>query len=561
MNCEKNAVVCEGYPEKQIWKSGREKAEEGTLTSCRCSPLVLESNRKAGRIPSHSLLSITMPPIFHGLETVEDRIFWKHYNEHLSTVLTVEGEHKNAFKDMVIPMAVKYRPLMHSILSLASKHIDFDTPYGINLLKNNPTTTIEDLQERSLYHYTHSRSKFYDEEVGDDKSALDSKALTEARYAQMLCFLLEASADGNPRGEHRLHLHAYRSLIADGDGLDDSPFSAFVGEFFRYHLFADELIYSVINPNDPSTRDMPPPPPLPLPRLLGVTDGLLDYLSQITAIRNTIRGNMLARIDPVVDYVNLYRATEIDGAIRDWIPHWPPGDSRERVGLLYKQMLWIYLVRTIWPPSSSASSSMASSAISLPPVHNSPAFARSASSAVNTPPQSAATSCASSPKLTGFGSGHGPGPIPQTSKKKSRQGPQSRQGSVAEATARIGEQTNEDRADSPPPIRQPSEHDPRITLAVDESLAILDTFKPSDPSQVLLLLPCFIIGTACVTPSQQDRIRTAIKTVRGYTGMRNTNRAMEVLEELWKLMDAGQWLAVWDWAGVVRGLNLDFNPV
>ena len=30
MNCEKNAVVCEGYPEKQIWRSGRERAEEGT---------------------------------------------------------------------------------------------------------------------------------------------------------------------------------------------------------------------------------------------------------------------------------------------------------------------------------------------------------------------------------------------------------------------------------------------------------------------------------------------------------------------------------------------------
>jgi len=27
MNCEKNAVVCEGYPEKQIWKSGKERAE------------------------------------------------------------------------------------------------------------------------------------------------------------------------------------------------------------------------------------------------------------------------------------------------------------------------------------------------------------------------------------------------------------------------------------------------------------------------------------------------------------------------------------------------------
>jgi hypothetical protein len=34
MNCEKNAVVCEGYPEKQIWKSGKERAEEGILLQC-----------------------------------------------------------------------------------------------------------------------------------------------------------------------------------------------------------------------------------------------------------------------------------------------------------------------------------------------------------------------------------------------------------------------------------------------------------------------------------------------------------------------------------------------
>jgi len=33
MNCEKNAVVCEGYPEKQIWKSGKERAEEGETPS------------------------------------------------------------------------------------------------------------------------------------------------------------------------------------------------------------------------------------------------------------------------------------------------------------------------------------------------------------------------------------------------------------------------------------------------------------------------------------------------------------------------------------------------
>lgn len=32
MNCEKNAVVCEGYHEKQIWRSGKERAEDGMST-------------------------------------------------------------------------------------------------------------------------------------------------------------------------------------------------------------------------------------------------------------------------------------------------------------------------------------------------------------------------------------------------------------------------------------------------------------------------------------------------------------------------------------------------
>jgi hypothetical protein len=40
MNCEKNAVVCEGYPEKQIWKSGKEKAEERTRQKYASFPLV-----------------------------------------------------------------------------------------------------------------------------------------------------------------------------------------------------------------------------------------------------------------------------------------------------------------------------------------------------------------------------------------------------------------------------------------------------------------------------------------------------------------------------------------
>ena len=29
MNCQKNAVVCEGYPERVVWRSGKQRAEQG----------------------------------------------------------------------------------------------------------------------------------------------------------------------------------------------------------------------------------------------------------------------------------------------------------------------------------------------------------------------------------------------------------------------------------------------------------------------------------------------------------------------------------------------------
>lgn len=482
-----------------------------------------------------------MQPIFYGLDTVEDRIFWKHYNERLSTVLTVEGEHKNAFKDMMVPIAVKHQGLMHSILSLASKHIDFEAPYGLNILRDNPTTTLQALQERSIYHHDQARLKFYADV--EEKPGTDHKILVSARYGQMLCFLLEALAEGNPRGEHRLHLSAYQNLISSSPP-DNTAFLSFIAEYFQYHIFADELIHSAIRPScQPSPKELPPTPPIHPPRLLGVADGLLDYLSQITAIRNTIRTNIINKADDVVDYMSLYRADEIDVAIREWTPHWPAGDSRNRAGLLYKQMMWIYLVRTIYPPSSSMSStSAASCAASMSVVRNSSCFSHPSSSAVNTPPQSASTSCASSPRLVGSGN------------TRPNLNPQDSLGPAA------GYTNTTSRPESPPPIRQPSQHDPRVSQNVDQSLAILESFKPSDPSQTLLLLPCFIIGTACFTPSQQERVRTAIKRVKGYTGLRNSDRVMDVLEEVWRLMDVGDWSAVWDWPSVSHKLGLDFIP-
>lgn len=504
------------------------------------------------RLRWENLPSITMQPIFHGVETTEDKIFWKHYINHFSNVLTVEGEAKNAFKDIILQLANQHQGLMHSILAVSSKHIDLDAPYGIKILQENPTTSKEAIHRRSEYHHDEELKRLYEDMAKPvNKDDPEYQTVLAARYGQMLCLLLQTRAEGNPRGEHRVHLQAYKNLIQHSPP-DDPTFLAFITEFFQYHIFADDLFWHPETSNKRlASEDWEPPVSIHPPRLLGVADGLFHHLSQITSIRNAIRVNMAASVDPLVDYTSLYRAAEIDAAIREWTPRWSPGDSRNTVGLLYKQMVWVYLFRTIYPPSSIPA--RRSTLGSLPTTVNSSTFP-------NTPQRRASMAArVGAPLRPTMGTG-----ALSTNMQVPHSCPQSRNtsrsNSMHEDDVRISTvvQSDGSRPSSPPPSRRPPHDDHRITLAVDESLALLESFKPSDPAQTLLLIPCMVIGTACFETAQRQRVRNSVKAVRGYTGLRNCDRVLEVLEKIWTLMDEGDWSAVWDWQGVARRMGLDF---
>lgn len=554
MNCEKNAVVCEGYHEKQIWKSGKERAEEGMFTF---STLIMPWHAQLTRIPDRmrreSLPSITLHPLFHGVETTEDQIFWKHYINNFSNVLTVEGEARNAFKDIILHLANRHQGLMHSILSVSSKHIDFDAPYGAKLLQENPATSRQALQERSDHHHDEAMNRFH-EDFANSVDKDDPEYQTEeyqtilsARYGQILCRLLQTRAEGTATGEHRLHLQAFQTLIEDSPP-QDPTFYTFITEFFQYHIYADDLLW---HPDTRAKRlssdDWEPVSPIQPPRLLGVGDGLLKYMATITALRNTIRENMTTSNDPPVDYLMLFHAAEINTAIQDWTPHWPSGDSRNRVGLLYKQMMFIYLFRTIYPPSASARSGL-SGLSSMP------------SSSASTPQRRAsmAASIVSTASAPVFGSSHGFQGLYLPHSCPSSRNP-SRQSSMHEGDPRGSHPAAFDfsGASSPPPKRRPALDDPRLISAVDESLNLLESFNPSEPAQTLLLIPCVLVGIACFDPDRRERVRKAVRAVRGYTGLRNCDRVTELLEEVWALMDEGDWVAVWDWQAVARRIGID----
>lgn len=457
LNCEKNAVICEGYPDRTIWRSGKEKEEEGMSTSS-CQSPIEKLIAATAPMRRHSLPTITLAPIIHGIETPGDRIFLEHYCFRLSAVLTVEGPKKNAFKDMLLPMATQHLGLMHSILALSSTNIDYQEPYGRALLAKHPDLSVETLQERSEYHQ-HEALKEFNLDIKRQNEGIVQDGILSVRYGQMLCLVVQSIAEGKATGEHRIHLEAYRNLIQESPP-EEGPFMEFIEEFFQFHIGLDDIIsLPQGHARLGSVSDDWNLPAVIQPeavRLLGVQDGLFFYMSKITSIRNAIRSNMEQGLDPIVDYTSLYRAAEIDAGIREWRPSWPEGDSRDLAGLLYKQMMWVYLWRTIYPPKTTTWA---------------PEF--------------------------------------------------------------------------------------KITSAVNDGLALLKLFAPRDPSQTLLLAPTFIIGCAAFDPAQRPAIRQSIAIIKEYTYLKNADRALEVLEEVWKYMDNKDERS-WDWQAIAHGMDMDF---
>ncbi|KAK5625303.1 hypothetical protein RRF57_001019 [Xylaria bambusicola] len=527
LNCEKNAVVCEGYHEKTLWKSGREKEEE--------------DQRK------QSIPQITLQPIFEGVETPEDRIFFSHFINNLSGVITVEGQHRNAFKDMLLQMALGHRGLMHSILSLASKHIDYETPYGSKLLSSNTKVDRSSMIARSVFHHDAAIDLLLRWGKGGEE-APDQKANLAPYYGQMLCLLLQAAAEGS-LGAHRVHLQAYKSLIQENPPPDEA-FTTFITELFQYRVFADELIlHPDMETKRLATEDWEPWTVIEPARLIGIGDRLFHYLAKITTIRNEIRANMSANTSPIVTPEMAERAHDISVGIVEWEPTWPAGDNRDRVSLLYKHMMWVYLYRTIFPPLASPS----------PPFHTAPTVAKTMKNNMGIDPSfSPYVAIADGSNVIPLSPASSQ-PCSTTRSPPAGVLPSGSDRRLSNESFRSGPIYLAGGGSPPPIILYPPHSDPRrLSRAVDDCLGILEEFKPCDPVQTLLLVPCLVIGCASFKPEQQDRVRAAIRTVRGYTGMRNCDRLAEFLEKIWELMGQAEWDKVWDWQHTASKLKFDF---
>ncbi|KAI1942154.1 hypothetical protein LOZ57_005377 [Ophidiomyces ophidiicola] len=321
LNCQKNSVVCEGYPAKEIWKSGKQKLEEAAR---RCSLAVIPRE---------------LPILIDGVETDVDRRFLDHFVYDFSRVLTLINDDSNPFKEILMPMATQHTGLMHSLMCLSGSHLSARNP--------DPR-----FQERKHYHFdraiTDLRNTIVARSTGNGKEP--EFLVEDPMIASTIALCLNTICEGETKGEYRSHMDAARYLLVTQRPKNEK-FRQFIVEFFQYHDVSSSLTTLDRRPIC-LTGDLRLPDFIPHAQagaLLGIFDGLFLYISEITVIRDKIRQRINQKCEPAVDYQTLSEAVTIDSKIRAWEPSYPPDHQNWFAAQLYRQSTWVYLYRTIRP--------------------------------------------------------------------------------------------------------------------------------------------------------------------------------------------------------------------
>jgi hypothetical protein len=254
----------------------------------------------------------------------------------LSDKLTLRTEESNPFRNLIVPMAMQHKGLMHSILCFSSAHLVAKFPQ---------------FKERQLYHKDKAiNSLRTDRQISKIATGSLAEPIDDAVIAQVLVMCLETICKGDTRGEYRSHMEGARNLLALQQ-TKHPELARFFMEFFTYHDIANGL-------TSLDRRYLPLTENFQIPQfivqrdagvLLGVVDGLFGYISRITQLRDHIRARKAQNMDPIVDPQSLSWAVQIDIGVRNWTPVQKKGDENYIAAQLYRQCTWVYLYRTIQP--------------------------------------------------------------------------------------------------------------------------------------------------------------------------------------------------------------------
>jgi len=98
---------------------------------------------------------------------------------------------------------------------------------------------------------------------------------------------------------------------------------------------------------------------------------------------------------------------------------------------------------------------------------------------------------------------------------------------------------------------------PYIKNAVDDGIRYINELPAEGWIQSNVLLPLFLIGCAAFEEQQRAEVNRAFTGLIACTGLGNIGFAKEVVDDIWKLMDAGDEES-WDWEKIINAKGWDF---
>lgn len=289
------------------------------------SPLSMELLVRA----SNPSVTCDLPCLIDGVETPQDRTLLDHFVYDVSRVFTLINDATNPFQELILPIAIQHRGLMHSLLCLSGAH----------LARRNREPQY---RVAHIYHFGKALKILL-------RESFISNGRPDPAIAQMLMLCLVSVCLGERDGEYRPHMDAARTLLDHCQ--PDSPFGKFIFEFLMYHDVVNSLTSLDRRPIR-YMEDYRLPAFILQPEagaLLGVLDGLFAYISKITSLRDAVRERKKRGIHPCVGYEMLSTAVAIDSELRMWVAPQHPNTHRYIAAQLYRQSTWVYLYRTIQP--------------------------------------------------------------------------------------------------------------------------------------------------------------------------------------------------------------------
>jgi hypothetical protein len=302
------------------------------------------------------LIPRQLPYLINGVETKLHQQLFGHFTRNLSQVLTISIGDNNPMCGVVIPLALRDRTIMDTILCLAGSHL---------------LRFYQGEQRGKLLHLSSERTRLHDAAAtaqayrlqglksmprGNDALVSAFAPDREVIFATSILLCLYEIVEGTSDNGWRNHLEAARQIITDAVE-DASPehepptpnetrenlvteINPFLIEYFLYHDSLAAVTVPSLKLTKVQTADLVNHDPT----MIGVQDGLSDFIARISALCGQ------AACSPLQPDGNIVaKAVIIWEDLANWKTHGGIATERKMIAEFYRWALFIWLFSIVYP--------------------------------------------------------------------------------------------------------------------------------------------------------------------------------------------------------------------